>query len=453
MKRFLMLSAVFFAFHGYLSAQTEKFDIATFTPPAGWERTNQNGTLSFFKSKNVPGGVVFCQIVLYPSKQSLGTPIDNFKDAWNGIVAVPMNTNVQPKVDTKSDAGWDLVTGVANVTYAGINHTSMVVTATGSGRAMSFHIKTIGEDYLPDITRFFDQLNLDAKSAVNNVSTGTGGTGSVDDYEFIAPPRWQIQKAADHIRLQNPDSGCLIIIFAPQPSSGDLEKDAVAVFETMYKGWNFQKAGTARYTLSKGYTLQGQEFFMMNALMGRPTADGTNYNGFEEGAALVLKYGGRIVIVSVRHNTALIGHDSCKKYEAWQRFFNTFKVKGAAPARNDPSDRIVGRWSMAESGGTGEYLFAANGNYAYVGALGSTYTTSDQNYEYLYIKSSAFSGDGSYSLTGHDLTLKKRGAAPEQVQIRFDQVNNGGTGWKDRIHMLTSDRYGLSEASYEKRGR
>src|SRR4030095_15976129 len=104
----------------------------------------------------------------------------------------------------------------------------------------------------------------DTKSAANSAD-GAAGTGGLDDYDFVPPARWQIQKAADHIRMQNPESGCLIIVFAPQPSSGDLKKDAQAVFETMYRGWNFQKAGMQRYTQSKGYTLQGQEFFMTNA--------------------------------------------------------------------------------------------------------------------------------------------------------------------------------------------
>jgi len=455
MTRWFLLAWTVLAIHGLSFAQTEKFDIATFTPPAGWERSNNNGTVSLFNSKTAPGGAVFCQIVLYPSKNSLGAPMDNFKDAWKNIVAVPMKSTVLPQVEATKNGGWDLVTGIANIAFSGINHTSIVVTATGSGKTMSFHVKTLGQDYLPVISKFFEQLSLDAKASVSTRGSGSdnvAGARGLDDIQFIAPPGWQAQRVADHVRLQNPESGCLIIIFAPGPSTGDLEKDAATAFDLMYRGWQFRKAGEQKYTLSKGFTPQGLEFYMMAGLMGKSSSDGAGLDGFEEGSALAIKSGGQVIVVVARHNTTLLAHDSCKKYESWQRFFNTFAVKNAAPVKNEAS-AIVGRWSMAESGGTGEYVFAANGNYALIAAIGSTFTRSDANYDYLYVRTSAFSGDGSYSLSGNTLTLRKRGTAPEQVQVRFDKVNHGGVGWKDRIYILKSDRQGLSEASYEKQGR
>jgi len=59
MTRWFLLAWTVLAIHGLSFAQTEKFDIATFTPPAGWERSNNNGTVSLFNSKTAPGGAVF----------------------------------------------------------------------------------------------------------------------------------------------------------------------------------------------------------------------------------------------------------------------------------------------------------------------------------------------------------------------------------------------------------
>jgi hypothetical protein len=84
-------------------------------------------------------------------------------------------------------------------------------------------------------------------------------------------------------------------------------------------------------------------------------------------------------------------------------------VKNADTPKNikDAAARIIGAWSQTESGASSEYVFAGNGHYALVGALGSTFTSRDINYEYLHIKTYAFQGDGSYSISGNKLTLKK----------------------------------------------
>ncbi|MGK2860872.1 MAG: hypothetical protein ACSLE0_03005, partial [Chitinophagaceae bacterium] len=74
----------------------------------------------------------------------------------------------------------------------------------------------------------------------------------LNDYEFIAPDKWQLQKNNDHFLIQNMQSGCQIRILEPQPSSGNLEQDANAVFELMYNGWSYQNTGDKKFTLAKG---------------------------------------------------------------------------------------------------------------------------------------------------------------------------------------------------------
>jgi hypothetical protein len=100
------------------------------------------------------------------------------------------------------------------------------------------------------------------------------GASSFTDYEFIAPEGWQVQRNSDHLRIQNMGSGCLILIFPPQNSSGNLEQDATAVFETMYKGWQFQRTGRQQYVLSKGFLPKGLPYYMLEAPMSKLSADG-----------------------------------------------------------------------------------------------------------------------------------------------------------------------------------
>jgi hypothetical protein len=195
---------------------------------------------------------------------------------------------------------------------------------------------------------------------------------------------------------------------------------------------------------------------MLEAGMSKLSADGSRYEGFEDGGALVIKYGDQIVIIAARHATTLAHTDCVNKYETWRRFFNTFTIKNATSSKpaDDASRRIIGVWNLASGGvASGEYVFAANGNYQLTGGIGTSSTSSDDYYKYIHIKTYAFQGDGNYTIIGNQLTLKKRSMNPEQVQYRFEKVNHGGTGWKDRLYLLKTDPTLRSkyEVCYEKK--
>lgn len=260
-------------------------------------------------------------------------------------------------------------------------------------------------------------------------------------YSFITPDKWHSFKDKDHIILsqsQNRNEGCAITIIAPQVSSGDLETDAKSVFGLMYPDWQFRFTGEKQYTLSKGYTAQGFEYFMMEAPVHKMRPDGFYYD-YEDGVACVIGFNKQVVIVSARHNRLL----SCycfHHYENWGRFFNSFKITNqTAPKYTEEavSKRIIGSWLAMGSGALTEYIFAANGNYQFIGAYSSASKTTRGSDDYLEIKTSSWKGDGSYTIRNDQLLFKRyNDKNAEQVRFRFDKVNHGGTGWKDRLYML-----------------
>lgn len=444
-------------------SQTEKFDIATFTPPRGWQRIDSNDVIVFHDYKTNDNPTSFCQIVLYRSRAGSGNASKDFKAEWSARVTKTTGSKAKAATHTeKTPDGWTVVTGTAKISAKGMTYACILVTVSGFGKVMSVLVNAAGGDYAAIIDKFFKDLDLDSKATVitnrqnnspNKNQTDMNGTLLPGNYDFIAPVGWQVQSNKDHILIQNMQSGCLIRILEPQPSSGNIEQDAKAVFEIMYNGWQYQKTGEQKYMLSKGILPKGLEYCMMEADMSKLSADGSRYDGYEDGAALIVKAGAQIAIISVRHNSSLLAHNDCqRKYETWRRFFNSFTVKNAAVTKNveDISKRIVGRWSMSEAGASGEYIFAANGNYAFIGAIATSSTSSDYNYEYLHIKTHAFQGDGSYSIAGNQLTMKKRSVNnPAQVRFRFEKVNHGGTGWKDRLYLLSKSSFGENEVCYE----
>ena len=182
------------------------------------------------------------------------------------------------------------------------------------------------------------------------------------------------------------------------------------------------------------------------------SADG-RYN-LQEGTAMVVKTGSQVIIIATRHNSSSIGHDECyRNYNTWKRFINSFTLKNTEIPKkeNISKQRIVGLWKIVSVGVVaGDYVFAANGNFQYGGGLGNSTTTSDIYYIYIYNKAYPFKGDGSYSINDGKLILKKRGADAEIVTVRFEKINHGGSGWKDRLYMLKRDNIGENESLFEK---
>lgn len=436
------------------ASQKEKFDFAGFIPPEGWQRIDTNGAVAFMDSKTTNGLTSFCQVILYKGSVSTNTPDKNFRTAWQTLVSVPAKSKINPVVQTeKTPEGWTIVTGTGNIAGRGLVYKTIVTTITGFGKTMNLQVNTAGGDYALTLEKFFNELDLNSRSAVSYNHTNMNQTISLNDYDFTAPEKWQVQNSRDHISFINPHSGCSIKILSPQPSSGNPEQDANSVFDMMYKGWGYQKSGDKKFTLAKGFLPKGLEYFIKEAAMS-----GTNTVGqyiIEEGTAMVVKAGNQTVIISVRHNSSMTGHDDCyRNYNTWRRFVNSFSIKNAEQAKineQENAQRIMGLWKIDATGiVAGDYVFAANGNYQSGGGLGSSTTTSDMYYKNIYNRAYPFEGDGSYSVSGNILTLKKRGAVAEQVTIRFEKVNHGGAGWNDRLYMIKKERIGENESLYEK---
>jgi hypothetical protein len=276
---------------------------------------------------------------------------------------------------------------------------------------------------------------LPRQGSAGETQTSNRNGLTLNDYDFVPPERWVVQRNPNHILIQNPVSGCLIQIIEPQAKSVSLEQTSRSVFAQMYGGWQFRQTGAKQYLLSTGVLPKGLDYFMMEAEMSK---EGAELGGYQDGAALVVDAGSHFIFIVVRHASPIPDHLRCvNSYATWRRFFNSFTVRNAPTVRvesGELSTRIVGTW--ATSGGilTGEYAFAANGTYTLNGAF----------------QGGDVSRDASYSIAGDQLTMTTpRG--PTEARIRFEKVNHGGTGWNDRLYMLKRDAVGESEVAFERR--
>lgn len=437
-------------------AQTETFDIATFTAPKGWLRLDSNGVLVFHNYHTQNNLTSFCQIYIFSSRPGNNTPEDNFREEWSSRVTPSAGSSSPSQTQTEKTAdGWTVVSGTSNITKQGLTYSCILVTASGFGKVMSIMINMAGDYYLAEMQAFLSKFEMNG-NAKSNIAPTNSNTFDFNNYSFTTPDQWQTYKTKDYIMMasaQNVNEGCMVTVFAPQPSSGNLEADAKNFFNQMYPGWQYRYTGEKHDDIMKGKTLQGLDYCMIEAPMHKIRPDGFYYD-YEDGAVWVIGVGNKVAVVTGRHNRLLACYCN-HKYENWRRFFNSFTVKNqpqSSPVAN-AEQQIIGDWMSMGGMALTEYIFAANGRYQFIGAYSTSTKTTDYNYEYLTIKTSAFKGDGGYSLKSNQLFFKKDGTTKtDQVQFRFEKVNHGSTGWKDRLYMLkVSEADGkLFEVCYEK---
>jgi hypothetical protein len=191
---------------------------------------------------------------------------------------------------------------------------------------------------------------------------------------------------------------------------------------------------------------------MIEAPMQKPRPDGYYYD-YENGQVLVISIGNQITLIAGRHQRGEMTCFCKNQYDYWNQFFNSFVVNGVSPKKmeDEVAKRIVGTWGSMGGSALTKYIFAANGRYQFIGAYTSTSRISRDMIE---MRTSGFTGDGSYLINGNQLTTTydKDRSKNDVVQYRLEKVNHGGSGWKDRLYILAKSVVDgtLYEVCYEK---
>ncbi|HEX2627795.1 MAG TPA: hypothetical protein VHM26_02245, partial [Chitinophagaceae bacterium] len=345
MKKKLLMTCIQLIPAVMLFAQTEKFDIASFTPPQGWQRVDSNGVLLFQDTKTDNNQLRFCQIYIYPSQTANTNKNKDFENAWNTLVASVTGSKKKPKTTAeKTPDGWTATSGADNMSVKGINYTAMVTSVSGFGRVMNILVNIAGEEYAAAVDNFFRHLEFD-KNAISNTNTNRTA-GSFDDYTYTMPEKWITKRENGYMHLiQEKDGkyGCYISLFNPETGSGNIENDVQNYFSAMYKGWQFLNPSV--YAITKGQTWQGVEYCMMESSMTRQRGEQYDH---EDGGIIAFRFGNKLGIVSIRHEPIGLYCECKKNFNTWARFLNTFSLKGftPAPSSQSPSSMILGSWML-----------------------------------------------------------------------------------------------------------
>jgi hypothetical protein len=440
-----------------VSGQTQKFDIASFIPPLGWQRLDSNGKVGFFDSKTINGLTSFCQILLYPSRATGGNAFKNFNEDWNSKVVKNTGYKNTPRTTTqKTPDGWNVVTGYANISQQGGSYTCMLSTMSGYGKAFSVLVTIAGQDYLTAVDDFFKYLQLDKNTVVNTTPNNQNmmitGPGSLANYAYTLPQGWASVVYTDGIVLSAPVSNtgekCNITLWPMRVSTGNLQNDANNLFADVFKTFQLANSSTSP-SMIKGISAQGWEYFIVK----RAISMGSNYQTMF-GFVFAAKLGNQVAAVSGISKDPLVS--SCfglQLTDVWPKFFYNLQFKNWSSSNGSSLlKNITGTWMAVTATSGDRFVFAPNGRYAGASASQKYYSISST--EVLRITDTYF-GDGSYSISGNNIVLTADNDKnhPEYGFIRAEEESKDeGRTWTPKLYLLRKSVVDGSEyeVGYEK---
>jgi hypothetical protein len=435
MVRSLIVTVVVAFAHTAL-AQTETFDVATFVPPSGWQRTESAGFVSFQNSRMQNGRPSNCQIFVFASGPSTGSPAASFQAEWNVKIVQPLRTSARPnpQMETRPD-GWTAITSFVDVPQNGLPYRTILYTATGSGRFISIVVNYTFDGYQAEITSFFQSLRLGASAAPQTVAPRQSSIaspppsgGRLDDYVYTIPDMWARQDATNAIVLVSPTyqggERCQLTLLPIRPAARGLPDDAFDIFREVFKTEPLTGDIYPPTRLTRGTSPQGWEYFVVKKPIG-PSG------GAQFGAILlVAKIGGNLATVTGVSKTFMVSNCFGELVrDVWPPFFYSLRFKNATASAQDQTamrQKLAGVWITATASVGLRYEFSADGRYADAAGVRQRRTTQ------------TFFGNGSYSFDGNTLIMTSDDRQRTTAQFRLEQESKDfGRTWTDTLCLLS----------------
>jgi hypothetical protein len=289
-----------------LLAQTETFDIATYTPPNGWEKVAKVDAVNYKKIVDNS----FCVVTIFESTISNNDATKNFAAAWKQLMATPYKVTANPQTETQTtDDGWKVLTAATPVKQNGMDVTMMLTVVSGFGKTMNIRTATNNESYTTDIDELFATMEFDkTNNAVKNTGSSSRQTntaaGKFAAMQYTFPIGWSEEKFDDGVvfkPINIPAGEHVAIQILPSINNAiSLEQALIQSFEevtVLYKGSPmYQSDGKfSKNAIKKSYN--GWEY--LRGKGGIRINDGTQF-GTEYGLELfVIKVNGRFERVAI----------------------------------------------------------------------------------------------------------------------------------------------------------
>jgi hypothetical protein len=139
--------------------QSDSLDIVRYTPPKGWTKTPKEGAVAY--SHINESTKVFCVLTLYASTPGTGSPSGDFTNRWNELVVRTLGGEANPKTETQTSDGWQVVAGAAAVEIDGVKSYAILTVYSGFGKMSSILAIFNDQSYLAQLDAFAESVKLD----------------------------------------------------------------------------------------------------------------------------------------------------------------------------------------------------------------------------------------------------------------------------------------------------
>lgn len=167
-------------------AQSAKFDVATYTAPAGWAVDKDENAIRFTKES----GGNFCVISLTKAVDGLGDAAKDFDALWKGMATDGLNAGA-PQQRGKSGAknGWQSELGLGSFDKEGLKGAALLTTFSGNGKVVAVLAITNSDGFESDIEKFIDSVQLPPITTTKAPAARAASTNTGDAAKLVG--RWQ----------------------------------------------------------------------------------------------------------------------------------------------------------------------------------------------------------------------------------------------------------------------
>lgn len=148
----------------------ETFDVVTYTPPKGWQKSAETKAIQFTKQNGNQVAIMMLFKSIPTAKDSKTT----FDTSWDSIVKELLtkvdSPNMQPSVEKN---GWTIETGAALGEKDGEKLVAMLLSATGGGKVLNLLVLFNSEAFQTEVESFISSIDLPKvmQTSGNNNST------------------------------------------------------------------------------------------------------------------------------------------------------------------------------------------------------------------------------------------------------------------------------------------
>lgn len=158
--------------------QKQVFDIMSYTAPKGWKADTREGVVSYSITNKQKGG--WCLINLIKSSPSLGDIDTDFNDDWQQLIVKPYGVVEAPQIQAPTEEdGWKIKAGVSKFEFNKAPAIVLLTTVTGYNTRVAIVAITNTQDYMPEIEKLMNSLNLQKPTITKSKTSNDVGPDNV----------------------------------------------------------------------------------------------------------------------------------------------------------------------------------------------------------------------------------------------------------------------------------